>query len=243
MLDLFLLQYYKTELRWIIFDITNSLTAYQSNTHSRRRLLKLNPPSLRHVRRESNQTDYSPFRNASVTSDLGVRSGRAVTITLTLLQEPGFHGEEEAGTCNNKWQTSAMLVSDTNALVFTSDGRTDTRLRRRQREDGSGIGGVCMPNNLKPLHRESNRETTDGWFVLHTHDANTHSQALALQKIHRTGMIHDLWSHGGATNTPDTLHTCVTREAGNRRDPVMRVIYTVKHAVHTVSAYSPSEGI
>lgn len=96
-----------------------------------------------------------------------------------------------------------------------------------------------MPNNLKPF--QSNRETTDGGLC-YTHML-THIPRHSHSKIHQTGMIHDLWSHGGATNTPDTLHTCVMREAGNHKDPVMHVIFTVKHTVHVVCHYSPSEGI
>lgn len=61
-------------------------------------------------------------------------------------------------------------------------------------------------------------------------------------EIHQTGMIHDLWSHRGATNTSDTLHTCVMPDAGNQEYHVMDTIFTVKHTVHTVNSYSPSKG-
>lgn len=54
-------------------------------------------------------------------------------------------------------------------------------------------------------------------------------------------MIHDLWSHSGATKTPDTLHTCVIPEAINHKDPVMHTIFTAKHTVHTVNPQSPLE--
>lgn len=110
------------------------------------------PPFTLTCEERVNQTNYCPFKNVSVTSDLGVGSGLGVTITLTLLQEPEFHGEDKAGTCNNKWQTSAMLVSDTNAHVFTSDWRADRRLRRGDETErrGSGVeaGQGRLPNNL-----------------------------------------------------------------------------------------------
>lgn len=77
-----------------------------------------------------------------VTSDLGVGAGWGIIITLTLLQQPGCHGEYKATTCNNKWQTSAMLVSDTNAHFFTSE-LTDRRLQscKEIERGGCGVGG------------------------------------------------------------------------------------------------------
>lgn len=59
----------------------------------------------------------------------------------------------------------------------------------------------------------------------------TLTHILKHSKIHRKGMIHDLWSHRGATNTPDTLSTCVLREAAIHRDPVIHVIFTMEQTV------------
>lgn len=206
---------------------------HQANTHVRCWPLQLNLPSLWHVRKV-NQTNCCPFKNVSVTSDLGVGSGLGVTTTLTLLQEPEFHGEDKASTCYNKWQTSAMLVSDTNAHVFTSDRRTDRRLRRSEetQRGGSGVGGP--PTTLKPF-------TERRQMVVCAHML-THILRRSHAEIHQTGVIHDLWSHRGATNTTDTLHTCVTPDAGNQEYLVMDTIFTVKHTVHKVNSYSPSEG-
>lgn len=131
------------------------------------------------------------------------------------------------GTRQSCWSLILMCMS-----APQTAGQTEVK---RQREEG------CLPlPNLKPSHRESNSETTDGGLS-YTHML-THILRRSRSKIHQTGMIHDVWSHRGATNTQDTLHTCVMLEACNHKDPVMHFIFTVKHSVHTFSAYRPSEG-
>jgi len=53
---------------------------------------------------------------------LGVGSGRGVTITPTLLQESEFHGVGKVNTCDDDWQTSAMLVSGEEGRQREEDG-------------------------------------------------------------------------------------------------------------------------
>jgi len=101
--------------------------------------------------------------------------GHSVTITLTLLQEPEFHGEDKSNTCSNKWQTPAMLVCDIKASPQTEKWTEDSGDREKTVWKW-GVVFQITSTNLKPFHRESNKETTDGGLC-YTH-ANTHSQAL-----------------------------------------------------------------
>lgn len=134
-------------------------------------------------------------------------------------------------TTNGRRQSCWSLI-----LTCMSAPQTAGQIEvKRQTEEG------CLPPpNLKPSHRESNRETTDGGLS-YTHML-THILRRLHSKINQTGMIHDVWSHRGATNTQDTLHTCVMPEACNHKDPVMHFIFTVKHSGHTVSPSHPSGG-
>lgn len=105
-----------------------------------------------------------------------------------------------------------MRVSDANSHVFTSVCGTDRRLWRGEVKRGEGLesGVICQitSTNLKPFHRESNSETTDGGLCYTHARANTHSQALTLQNPSNRDDSRSRKSQGSNKHSRHTSYVC-----------------------------------